>query len=254
VHLDANGLYLNSWGGYANVLDGPAPEGLFNEPWGVAVGPDGLVYVTDTWNHRVQVFTPDGRFVRMWSEFLAGGVLDSFWGPRGIAVDAQNRVYVTDTGKQRVVIFDSQGNYLTQFGSRGMVVGQLDEPVGIAVDSAGKVYIADTWNNRVQVFSPNENGTTFTSVLTWDVDAWTTDSLDNKPFLALGANNQVYITDPDLGRVIRFDNQGAFLQLWGGYQNSFLMGIISGIAVGQDGSVWVSDALNNNLLQFTPPN
>jgi streptogramin lyase len=32
------------------------------------------------------------------------------------------------------------------------------------------------------------------------------------------------------------------------------MGIISGIAVGQDGSVWVSDALNNNLLQFTPPN
>ncbi len=254
VHLDANGLYLNSWGGNANVLDGPAPEGLFNEPWGVAVGPDGLVYVTDTWNHRVQVFNPDGRFVRMWSEFLADGVLDSFWGPRGIAVDAQNRVYVTDTGKQRVVIFDSQGNYLTQFGSRGMVVGQLDEPVGIAVDSAGKVYIADTWNNRVQVFSPNENGTTFTSVLTWDVDAWTTDSLDNKPFLALGANNQVYITDPDLGRVIRFDNQGAFLQLWGGYQNSFLMGIISGIAVGQDGSVWVSDALNNNLLQFTPPN
>jgi DNA-binding beta-propeller fold protein YncE len=253
VHLDANGLYLNSWGGYANVLDGLAPEGLFNEPWGVAVGPDGLVYVTDTWNHRVQVFNPDGRFVRMWSEFLADGVLDSFWGPRGIAVDAQNRVYVTDTGKQRVVIFDSQGNYLTQFGSRGMVVGQLDEPVGIAVDSAGKVYIADTWNNRVQVFSPNENGTTFTSVLTWDVDAWTTDSLDNKPFLALGANNQVYITDPDLGRVIRFDNQGAFLQLWGGYQNSFLMGIISGIAVGQDGSVWVSDALNNNLLQFTPP-
>ncbi len=57
VHLDANGLYLNSWGGYANVLEGPAPEGLFNEPWGVAVGPDGLVYVTDTWNHRVQVFS-----------------------------------------------------------------------------------------------------------------------------------------------------------------------------------------------------
>lgn len=253
VHLDPNGLYLNSWGGYANVLEGPAPEGLFNEPWGVAVGPDGLVYVTDTWNHRVQVFSPEGRFLRMWSEFLVDGVLDSFWGPRGIAVDSQNRVYVTDTGKQRVVVFDNLGNYITQFGSRGMVVGQLDEPVGIAVDAEGKVYVADTWNNRVQVFSPNEDGTIFTSVLTWDVDAWTTDSLDNKPFLALGPDNQVFITDPDLGRVIRFDSQGAFLQLWGGYQNNFLMGIVSGVAVSQDGNVWVSDALNNTLLQFAPP-
>jgi len=168
-------------------------------------------------------------------------------------VDARSRVYVTDTGKQRVVVFDSQGNYLTQFGSRGMGIGQLDEPVGIAVDAAGKVYVADTWNNRVQVFSPNADGTVFTSVLTWDVDAWTTDSLDNKPFLALSPDDQVILTDPDLGRVIRFDNQGVFLQLWGGYQNSFLMGIISGVAVGMDGSVWVSDALNKTLLQFVPP-
>ncbi len=132
----------------------------------------------------------------MWSEFLVDGVLDSFWGPRGIAVDSQNRVYVTDTGKQRVVVFDNLGNYITQFGSRGMVVGQLDEPVGIAVDAEGKVYVADTWNNRVQVFSPNEDGTIFTSVLTWDVDAWTTDSLDNKPFLALGPDNQVSLPTP----------------------------------------------------------
>jgi predicted membrane-bound mannosyltransferase/sugar lactone lactonase YvrE len=253
VHLDSTGLYLNSWGSYANVLEGPAPEGTFNEPWGVAVGPDGLVYVADTWNHRIQVFTPEGNFVRMWSEWLVQGVVDNFWGPRGIAVDAQGHVLVTDTGKQRVVVFDSEGNYLTQFGERGLAKGQLDEPVGIAVDPTGKVYIADTWNNRVQVFAPNADFTVYTSVLTWEVDAWTSDSLDNKPFIALSPEGEVYITDPDLGRVIRFDSEGNFLQLWGGYDNSYLMGIISGIAVNQDGTVWVSDALNNTLLVFEPP-
>jgi len=211
------------------------------------------VYVADTWNHRIQVFTPEGTFVRMWSDWLVQGVVDSFWGPRGIAVDSQGHVLVTDTGKQRVVVFDSQGNYLTQFGSRGIAEGQLDEPVGIAVDAAGKVYIADTWNNRVQVFAPNADFTIYTSVLTWEVDAWTSDSLDNKPFIALSPEGEVYITDPDLGRVIRFDAEGNFLQLWGGYENEYLMGIISGIAIGQDGTVWVSDALNNTLLVFEPP-
>jgi DNA-binding beta-propeller fold protein YncE len=168
-------------------------------------------------------------------------------------VDTQGHVLVTDTGKQRVVVFDSQGNYLTQFGERGLAEGQLDEPVGIAVDSTGKVYIADTWNNRVQVFAPNADFTVYTSVLAWEVEAWTSDSLDNKPFIALSPDGEVYITDPDLGRVIRFDSEGNFLQLWGGYENTYLMGIISGIAIGQDGTVWVSDALNNTLLVFEPP-
>jgi len=95
--------------------------------------------------------------------------------------------------------------------------------------------------------------TLYTSVLTWEVDAWTSDSLDNKPFLALNSADEVFVTDPDAGRVIRFDSEGNFQQLWGGYQNSYLMGIVSGIAIGQDGTVWVSDALNNTLLAFNPP-
>ncbi len=119
VHLDAQGLYLNSWGNYGNVMDGDTPGGRFNEPWGIAVGPDGNVYVADTWNHRIQVFSPDGQFLRMWASFDIAGTVDGFWGPRGIAVDKDNHVYVTDTGKQRVVIFDAEGNYLNQFGGLG---------------------------------------------------------------------------------------------------------------------------------------
>ena len=249
VHLDADGLYLNSWGTYGNVIDGEIPGGRLNEPWGVAVGQDGMVYVADTWNHRIQVFTPAGQFVRMWSSFDVNGSLDGFWGPRGIAVDSQNRVFVTDTGKQRVVIFDAEGNYLSQFGGLGLEAGKLDEPVGIEIAPDGKVYIADTWNYRVQVFEPDFSGLQYSPVFFWEVDAWQGQSLDNKPFLALNEDN-VIITDPDRGRVIVFDQNGNFQYLWGGFDNNYLMTTISGITIGNDGSIWVSDATNNNLLMF----
>jgi len=253
VHLDSQGLFLNAFGGYGNVMDGQIPGGLMNEPWGVAVGPDGNVYVADTWNHRIQVFTSDGQFLRMWSVFEVNGLPDGFWGPRGIAIDASGRVFVTDTGKQRVVVFDANGTYLTQFGSLGLEAGNLDEPVGIEIAPDGKIYIADTWNYRVQVFEPDPTGLQFRSARLWEVDAWTSDSLDNKPFLALDNDGNVYITDPDRGRVIGFDSEGNFKVLWGGFDNSYLMGVISGIATTADGKVWVSDATSNTLLLFHPP-
>jgi len=252
VHVDAQGIFLNAFGSYGNVTDGEIPGGLLNEPWGVAVGPDGNVYVADTWNHRIQVFTPDGEFLRMWSTFQVNGLPDGFWGPRGIAVDETGRIFVTDTGKQRVVVFDSNGTYLTQFGSVGMDAGNLDEPVGIAISDDGKIYIADTWNYRVQVFEPDASGLQFRSARLWEVDAWSADSLDNKPFLALSQDGTVYITDPDRGRIIAFDNEGNFKVLWGGFDNNYLMGVISGITTAADGTVWVTDATNNTLLQFQP--
>ena len=252
VHLDAQGLFLNAFGGYGNVMDGDIPGGLMNEPWGVAVGLDGNVYVADTWNHRIQVFTPDGQFLRMWSVFEVNGLPDGFWGPRGIAVDQTGRVFVTDTGKQRVVVFDANGTYLTQFGSLGLEAGNLDEPVGIEVGLDGKIYIADTWNYRVQVFEPDPTGLQFRSARLWEVDAWNSDSLDNKPFLALDKDGNVYITDPDRGRVIAFDGEGNFKVLWGGFDNSYLMGVMSGIATTADGKVWVSDSTSNSLLLFQP--
>jgi len=105
----------------------------------------------------------------------------------------------------------------------------------------------------VQVFEPDPTGLQFRSARLWEVDAWTSDSLDNKPFLALDKDGNVYITDPDRGRVIGFDGEGNFKVLWGGFDNSYLMGVISGIATTADGKVWVSDATSNTLLLFQPP-
>ncbi len=253
-HLAADGSVLHTWGTFADISKGNAPGGTFFEPWDVALGPDGSVYVSDTWNHRVQKFTADGQFIKMWGYFGTAEAPDAFWGPRGLAVDARGRVYVMDTGNKRVVVFDADGNFVTQFGSAGMDPGQFDEPVGVALDADGNVYITDTWNQRIQVFQPTSDGAAFVPLRSWDVSAWNGQSLDNKPFITVGPQGNVYINDPEGYRIIEFDNQGKFIRAWGGYSaGADGFGLASGVALDGEGHVWASDAGNNRLLRFTLP-
>jgi DNA-binding beta-propeller fold protein YncE len=246
---------LGQWGSFAQGTDQtPAPLGTFNEPWGIAVGPDGTVYVTDTWNHRVQKFTAGGRPLLQWGYFGQGETPDAFYGPRGIAVDRQGRVYVTDTGNKRIVVFDANGNPLSQIGTGGFEPGQFDEPVGIAVDATGRVYVADTWNQRVQTFVLSSDGTSFTPESQWEVYGWIGQSLENKPFIAVDTRGHIFITDPEGYRVFEYTGVGELVRVWGDYgSTNSTFGLPSGIAIDNNGYVWVTDASFQRILKFTLP-
>lgn len=253
-HISADGQFMQSWGNFADASKGAAPGGTFNEPWGIAVGPDGSVYVADTWNHRVQKFTADGKFISMWGYFGQAEQPQAFWGPRGIAVDRQGRVYVTDTGNKRVVIFDANGSYLSQFGTAGLGVGEFDEPVGLAVDATGKVYVADTWNQRIQAFSSPEGMLAYQPERQWEIYGWFGQSLDNKPYLAVDRNGNVFASDPEGYRVLEFDQEGNFVRGWngiGGDPDAFSMPV--GLSVDPQGRVWLVDSGNHYLIRFTLP-
>src|SRR5690606_24690742 len=106
--FDADGNLVWTSGTFGTLDTNTAGAGQFNEPWGVGVGPDGSVYVADTWNHRVQKLDANGQFITMWGRFGQGESIDAFWGPRAVVVDDRGRVFVSDTGNKRIAVFDEQ--------------------------------------------------------------------------------------------------------------------------------------------------
>ena len=252
--FSSNGELVRSWGEFSNLDLGSAPGGTFNEPWGVAVSPDGqYVYVADTWNHRVQQFTSEGDFIREWGVFGQGDDSFSMWGPRDVLVDENGNVLVVDTGNKRIKVFDGEGNFINQFGIFGFDIGQFDEPVGIALDQASnQLYVADTWNQRVQVFDYNNGFPIGQSI--WDISGWYGQSLDNKPYLTVDQNGRVYISDPEAGRILVYESDGSFIHYWGGFdQSAVFIGVAQGIAADQDGHVWISDSQSHQIMRFSAP-
>jgi sugar lactone lactonase YvrE len=253
-HFASDGTFLEEWGSFADSSQGQAPGGTFFEPWSVAVSPDGrFVYVVDTWNHRIQKFGSRGQFLTMWGAFGQDDGPYSMWGPRDLVVDAEGNVLVVDTGNKRIKVYDADGNFISQYGEFGLGAGQFDEPVGIALDSdLGQLYVADTWNQRVQVF--NYAGGSFTPAQSWDIAGWYGQSLLNKPFLSVGARGLVYITDPEAGRVLVYQPDGAFVHFFGGFdQSAVVIGVAQGVEASADGSIWLTDSQNNRLLRFVAP-
>jgi DNA-binding beta-propeller fold protein YncE len=249
-HFDSEGNLLHVWGSYSGTDAAQAPNGTFNEPWGVAVGSDGSVYVADTWNYRIQKFSPDGAFIAAWGSYTNAGLGYQFYGPRAIALDSKDRVFVADTGNKKIKMFDSDGNYLAEIGGPGFDYSQFDEPVGLAFGPDGRLYVADTWNRRIQVFQEIEG--TFQYLTEWVIDGWEGQSTDTKPYLAVSSDGRVWVTDPGNARILVFDADGNFLftfGLFGTDASSFALP--TGIAAGSDGRIFITDTDNNRIMVFS---
>lgn len=176
IVLDADtGAFKRMWGAFGNPPDNDPPAGApgaatppagpldtegqgsqrFGNPvHAVKISNDGLVYVADRSNRRVQIFTPDGKYVNQVFINRAGPGTGSAAG-LGFSPDAQQQfLYVSDLGNSHMAVLNRKTlHVLYQFGVRGTKPGDFQAPHHLAVDSKGNLYTAEVNpGNRAQRF------------------------------------------------------------------------------------------------------
>jgi DNA-binding beta-propeller fold protein YncE len=124
--------------------------GTFSLPTGVAVDKDGNVYVTDTFNDRVEIFDADGGFISAFGKNGDGPA--DFERPKGIAVDCDGHIWVADAAQDLVKVFNQEGRLLIYFGTHGEYPGKFMGIYAITIDKNNRVITSEGFPGRVQVF------------------------------------------------------------------------------------------------------
>lgn len=171
--------------------------GGFAAPKGVAVGPDGRIYVADTGNQRVMILSSDGEIVGQLTS------ADPFQEPFDLVVNDAGDVFVLDPAAEQLTQFGADDSYIGTVPAEPDVIGRSR---GIGIDRAGQLWIANTPGGRVVQI--DSDGTTLQSIPIWPGE-------DSQPVdVAVGRDGSIFVTDSGLSKLVRFDSEGRRLLAW----------------------------------------
>ncbi len=212
-------------------------DGLEN-PVDVAVGPGGVLYVSDSEAGAVIVMDPDGDEIHRIDEGLER--------PTGVAWHPDGALYVVDTERHEVAVFDASGRRRASFGGRGTEPGRLNYPTLVAVGPDGNVYVSDALNFRVQVFAPD--GTPIRSMGQLG-DA--VGEFARPKGLDVDAAGRVFVVEGLYDVVNVFDPDGRLLMTFGGAgQTEGAFWLATGLSIDSRGRIFVADGYNGRVQVF----
>jgi DNA-binding beta-propeller fold protein YncE len=173
---------------------------------GVAVDAEDNVWVLARTSPPVQVYRPDGRFVRAWGEGLLGS-------PHQIKLDRQGNVWLADSGRNVIVQCTAEGRVLRTLGTKGEAgcdERHFDKPTDMAVTPGGEVFVADGYGNaRVVHFDKDGK-----FVKAWGRLGTKPGELSLPHGIALDSQGRLYVADRNNARIQVFAQDGKLLDQW----------------------------------------
>ena len=125
-----------------------------NRPYGVAVNNSGEVVVSEYWNHRISVYSREGKHIRSFGS--AGFINESHFNyPHGVAITSDKHILIANKCNHRIQMFTMDGMFVKSVGQEGKRQLQFNQSSGIAVHPSGKVFVAEIHNHRIQVLNPD---------------------------------------------------------------------------------------------------
>jgi len=274
--ISASGQVLTLAGqpGVPGSQDGSAASASFNMPAGLALAPNGDLYVADSGNHVIRRISASGTVSTLAGLAGSPGSADGncssarFNSPAGLALDSSGRLLVADSGNHTIRLLDGAGDVSTFSGQAG-VSGELDgarknalfsSPQGLAFDRNGNLLIADGGNASVRRIS--SAGWVVTLAGGHAGQMGSTDGLGSAAQfyfpqgIAVDPEGFIYVADTFNDTLRRISPQGRVTTIGGEEEtNSLMDGIGSasrfsmpvGLALDSSNRLWVADSYNNTI-------
>ena len=277
-----DGTIITVAGGGTSLRDGVQATTAALTPLDLAFDSKGNLFVTDLAFFSVRKIALDGTISRIagnGNQSYAGDggppLSASFALPGGLYIDPSGNLYVSDRGAHRLRYIGAGSNVITTIAGNGRfryspdggkaVESVLAEPDGMVIDSSGNILFSDDLSNRVRKLSPNGILTTIAGTgdagSSGDNGPATQAQLSEPSGLAQDSQGNLYIVDSTNARIRKLIPNGIITTIAGngaigfsgdnGPATQAQLGILTGVAVGPDGSVYIADPQNRRVRRVT---
>ncbi|MBS4024584.1 MAG: SMP-30/gluconolactonase/LRE family protein [Clostridia bacterium] len=193
---------------FSLVIHGAFGEGQLVKPMAVTTA-NNRIYVSDTGNHRIQVFDMNGNFLFHFGQ--VGRQEGQFHFPYGIAGDSEGRIYVADLYQSKISVFNPEGEFLHYFGD-AEAQKAIDGPGDIFITEDNKLYLTDINQSKILIFDIAEGNL----LLEFGEFGRSAGQFYAPNGVAVDRQGNIWVVDTGNQRVQVFDQEGKFLRIING--------------------------------------